>query len=94
MTDHPSTFRAADTDPDGIDWDDGATIHRRDDGHGVLDAMKAINRGTLAEMVQMIADMPEDQRNEYVIQKVGDRRYETAEIMALASRSDFPGRGA
>jgi hypothetical protein len=92
MTDHPSTFRAAETGSSGIDWDDRAAIHRRGDGQGLLDGMKALNRGTLAEMVQMIADMPEDERGDYVIQKAGDHKLDTAEIMALAAREDFPGR--
>ena len=93
MTDHPSTYRAADTHSDGIAWDDRASIHRRGDGQGLLDGMKALNRGTLAEMVQMIADMPESERGDYVIQKAGDHKLDTAEIMALARRADFPGRG-
>ena len=93
MTDHPSTYRAADTHSGGIDWDDRAAIHRREDGQGLLDGMKALNRGPLAEMVQMIADMPESERGDYVIQKAGDHKLDTAEIMALAEREDFPGRG-
>lgn len=93
MTDHPSTFRGGTTVTGGVNWDDRAAIHRRDDGQGLLDGMKALNRGTLAEMVQMIADMPESERGDYVIQKAGDHKLETAEIMALADREDFPGRG-
>ncbi|MXP42429.1 hypothetical protein GRI75_12335 [Altererythrobacter soli] len=93
MTDHPSTFRGGTTDTGGVHWDDRAAIHRRGDGQGLLDGMKALNRGTLAEMVQMIADMPESDRGDYVIQKAGDHKLETAEIMALAEREDFPGRG-
>lgn len=91
MTDYPSTYRAAETHSAGVDWNDHATIHRRGDGQGLLDGMKAINRGTLAEMVAMIADMPEEERRDYVIQKAGDHKLDTAEIMALAGREDFPG---
>ena len=90
MTDHPSTIQAADTDHDGINWNDHATIHLEDDGQGVLDGLKAIHRGTLAQMVAMVSHMPESDRQRYVIQKAGDRRLETAEIMALAGREDFP----
>ena len=92
MTDHPSTFRAAETGSSGTDWDDRAAIHRRGDGQGLLDGMKALNRGTLAEMVAMVASMPEGERGDYVIQKAGDHKLGTAEIMALAAREDFPGR--
>ena len=92
MTDHPSTYNATQTDSSGTDWDDGAAIHRRGDGQGVLDAMKALHRGTLAEMVQVISDMPEEERRDFVIQKAGDRQLGPDEIMALANRPDFPGR--
>lgn len=91
MTDHPSTFRAADTHQDGVEWNDHATIHRDHDGQGIFDGLKAIHRGTLAEMVAMISHMPEEERRLYVIQKAGDHKLNTAEIMALAARPDFPG---
>jgi hypothetical protein len=91
MTDHPGTFRGATTGTDSVDWDDRASIHRRDDGGGVFDAMKALNRGTLAEMVALILAMPADERGGYVIEKAGDHRLGPGEIMALAERDDFPG---
>jgi hypothetical protein len=91
MTDHPTTFRAEPSGPERIDWDDRASIQPAEDSGGVLDAMKAIHRGTLAEMVAMLADMPEEQRNRYVIEKAGDRQLSAAEALALAERSDFPG---
>jgi len=90
MTDHPSTFGAAPRGEGSIDWDARASIHRIEDGGGVLDAMKALNRGSLAEMVALIRDMPDDRRAGYVIQKSGDRRLGPGEIMALARRADFP----
>ncbi len=93
MTDHPSTFQGEGGSGSGVDWDDHATIHKKDDGQGVLDAMKALHRGTLAEMVGMIASMPNDMRGEYVIQKAGDHMLGVAEIMELARREDFPGKG-
>ncbi|KRA83523.1 hypothetical protein [Altererythrobacter sp. Root672] len=91
MTDHPSTFRAFTTKAEGVDWNDHASIHLKDDGGGLLDAMKILYRGTLAEMVAMICRMPEAQRNRYTIQKSGDHRLELYEIMSLAARPDFPG---
>lgn len=90
MTDHPSTYRGAETGSGGIEWNDRASIHLKDDGQGVLDGMKGLHRGTLAEMVAMVSRMPEGQREEYVIQKAGDHRLEIGEIMALAARGDFP----
>jgi hypothetical protein len=90
---HPSTFKAVRTNPGGIEWDDHATIHRKDDGQGLFDGLKALHRGTLAEMITLISRMPEDQRDQYVIQKAGDRKISSGEIMALASREDFPSRG-
>lgn len=90
MTDHPSVFGAGPTGPGGIEWDARASIHRYDDGGGVFDAMKAINHGSLAEMVKLISAMPEARRADYVIQKSGDRRLGPGEIMALAKRDDFP----
>ena len=92
MTDHPSTFQGEGI-PGGIDWDDHATIHKKDDGQGLLDAMKGLYSGTLAEMVAMVAAMPEAERGNFVIQKAGDHKLEQGEIMALAHRDDFPGRG-
>jgi hypothetical protein len=91
MVDHPTTFRGESGGSGRIDWDDFASIHRKNDGGGVLDAMKRVHSGTLAEMVALIRNMPADRRGDYVIQKSGDRRLEVAEIMALAQRNDFPG---
>lgn len=91
MTDHPSTFNAADTQSGEIEWGDHATIHLADDGQGLFDGLKAVHRGTLAEMVGMVSRMPQGERERYVIQKAGDRRLAIGEIMALAGRADFPG---
>lgn len=89
---HPSTFKAVRTQADAIAWDDHATIHRKDDGQGLFDALKGLHRGTLAEMVAMVAAMPAGEREQYLIQKAGDHRLDMPEIMALAGREDFPGR--
>ena len=90
MTDHPSTYRGADTHREGVDWDDRAAIHKRGDGRGLFDGAKALHRGTLAEMVRLIMTMPETERGDYVIQKSGDHRLDPPEILALAAREDFP----
>lgn len=91
MPDHPTTFRAEPGDSSEVAWQDMASIRRREDGGGVLHAMKTIHRGTLAEMVAMIRNMPAEERGEFVIQKAGDRVLGPGEIMALAERKDFPG---
>ena len=73
-----------------IDWEAYSTLHRADDGGGLLDAAKIIRQGTLGELVRYVMMLPEDKRGEYVIQKAGDRRFDYAEIAALASREGFP----
>ena len=90
---HPSTFKAVRTNPEGIAWDDHATVHKKDDGQGLFDPLKALQRGTFAEMVTLVSRMPEEQRGKYVIQKAGDHQVNGAEIMALAAREDFPSQG-
>ena len=91
MTDHPSTFQGESPDHKGIQWNDRASIHRADDGDGVLDAAKGLRSGTLAEMVAQVMAYAPGRRADFVIQKAGDHRLGTAEIEALAARSDFPG---
>jgi len=93
MTDHPTTFRAEPSDQT-IDWDDRAALHRADDGQGLFDGAKALRRGTLAELVRHVMTLPEEERQDYVIQKAGDRKLDMAEIAALAERQDFPEAGA
>ena len=91
MTDHPSTYNAVTTDREGVQWDDQAALHRADDGEGLFDGAKALNRGTLAEMVRIVMAYPEHERREYVIEKAGDHALTVPEIEALAARDDFPG---
>ena len=74
-----------------VDWSDHGTLHRKDDGEGVLYAMKSIRSGTLAELVGFVMSMPEADRPSYAIEKAGDHRLGYAEIAALASRADDPG---
>lgn len=89
MTDHPSTYHG-DPKNTGFDWDDRAALHRKDDGDGVLDGMKAIRRGTFAEMVGHVMALPEEEREKYVIEKAGDREYHAGELPELAARDDYP----
>lgn len=90
MTDHPSTFRADDTHHEGIAWDDRASLHRVDDGDGVLDEAKGLRSGTFAEMIRHMMLLPEDERAAYCIEKAGDREYHAAEVAQLAALPDFP----
>ncbi len=90
MTDHPSTFKAADTHREGVQWDDGASVHRADDGGGVLHAAKRLHSGPLAEMIALVMAYPANERGEYVIEKAGDHRLTRGEIEALAARPDYP----
>lgn len=92
MSHHPSTFAAEPSDeaPGAIGWDDSATLHRRADGGGLLHGLKAIRKGTLAELVRYVAALPNSERGHYMIEKAGDRQYHTHEIMGLAGRADLP----
>ena len=90
MTDHPSTYRAADTNREGIQWDDRASLHLNGDGGGLLDGAKGVRRGTFAELIRFVMLLPEDERGQYHIQKAGDREYQYAEIADLSTHEDFP----
>lgn len=90
MTDHPSTFRGPDSQSDGVQWDDRAALHRKDDGDGVFDGAKALRRGTFADLIGHMMLLPEQERSAYVIEKAGDREYRPEEIKALSERPDFP----
>ena len=90
MTDHPSTFRGPESHHDGIAWDDRAALQLADCESGVLDGAKDLRRGTLAELIGQVMAYPAEDRGRYVIEKLGDRRLDRAEIEALAARADFP----
>lgn len=90
MSNSPPTFG---TDPNlhtHVEWGDSSTLHRRDDGGGLLYELKAVRRATLAELVRHVMMMPKAERREYVIEKSGDHRLDLAEIEELAARPDFP----
>jgi hypothetical protein len=90
MSNSPPTFGTRPGLHSDVGWDDLATLHRRDDGGGLLFEMKAIRRATLAELVRHVRRLPESGRKACVIEKTGDHRLDHVEIMELAGRADFP----
>lgn len=90
MADHPTTYDAEPAQTGQIAWNDRASLHRADDGQGVLDGGKGLISGTFAQIINHIMLLPEGERSQYVIQKAGDRAYTAAEAERLAARSDFP----
>lgn len=88
----PTTFHGESDEPNGIDWNDHAAVHRRPEGEksDMLRGFSVMRDGTFAEMVRFVASLPEDDRKGLVIQKSGDRLFELGEIMALARRPDMP----
>ena len=90
MTDHPSTYKGRTLKSGEHQWDDRASLHSADDGSGVFDSMKALRRGTFAEMIRHIALLPEEDRSQYVIEKSGDRTYSADEAIELSQHEDFP----
>jgi len=90
MSSHPSTFRGESEPSGGVDWDHAATLHRTDDGGGLLSGFKSVRHGTLAELVHFVQTLPEGERDKYCIDKEGDHRLNPGEIAALARRPDFP----
>ncbi|WP_333836208.1 hypothetical protein [Novosphingobium sp.] len=71
-------------------WRDHATIVTRDAAGSVLHGFAVLHSGTFAEMVRLMARMPEADRSELVIEKSGDRSYGPQEAVELFARSDFP----
>ena len=92
MSDHPSTFGSGTTPSGEQAWADRAAIVPANEG-GQLSEGVPIRRGTFAEMIRHLAQLPEGEREGYVIQKAGDRIYTAAEAMALASEPGFPAEG-
>jgi hypothetical protein len=90
MTDHPSTYNAEDTYREGIQWDDRASLHRVDDGGGLLDQGKGLRDGTFADLVKHMMLLPEDERSKYYIDKAGDRKFQAREVTALSQLADYP----
>lgn len=84
-----TTIRAEAADAAAF-WADHASVLRREAADGVFHGFAALHSGSFAEMVRLVALMPERERATLVIEKAGDRQYSPAEIMALARRMDFP----
>ena len=74
-----------------IDWSDFAELHEKNDGGGVFSSAKALRQATLIELVRFVASLPAADREDYVIEKSGDHRFDASEIMALTHRPDYPG---
>lgn len=91
MNDHPATLGSAESEARSIAWNDHATLHKKDEGEGVLAGFKVLRQGSIAELVAFVSRLPETDRAGYVILKTGERRLDLAEIMALSRRADFPG---
>jgi hypothetical protein len=90
MSSNPTTYQGEPGDID-FDWDDAADLQKAGDS-GVLRGFQTVRRGTVAELVSYVLNMPEDDQPNYAIQKSGDARFEIGAIRALARRSGFPGQ--
>ena len=90
MADHPSTFEGTPEKSGETAWFDRASLHRVDDGGGILDGAKALGRGTFAEIIERLMHMPAEERAQYAIEKAGDRRYSASEAAALHAHPEFP----
>ena len=93
MAHNPTTY-AGEPGDDRLDWDDAATLHHRDPSltgtAGLLHGFTASRRSTFADLVRFVANLPEAERSQYMIERAGDRAYEPHEIAALYQRADFP----
>jgi hypothetical protein len=94
MTDHPSTFQGDTTQSGEQAWSDRAAILPAKQQAQVPGGGTPLLRGTFAEMIRHLAQLPEDDRRGYVIEKAGDRHYSADEAMELASRPGFPSEGS
>lgn len=73
-----------------IDWQETVALHLANDGGGLLDELKTVRRGALADLVRYIALLNPAERENYEIERVGDHRMKAPEIMELYARDDFP----
>ena len=92
MSNHPSTTHGDAFTTAGIEWNDAAELHKTSDG-GVFGSLSTIRRGTLAELIAFVLNLPEEQQVDYIIQKAGDRQFRLAEIRSLSRRADYPNKG-
>ncbi|RZK03855.1 MAG: hypothetical protein EOO76_01125 [Novosphingobium sp.] len=87
---NPSTFKAEPNGATGPDWGDHASLHRSNDGGGLLSDLKAVRHGSLADLIRFVVNLPNDEQDHYVIEKAGDHRLSIGEIRSLSRRADFP----
>jgi len=85
---NPTTFQGESGGTGAIDWSDSAELLRKGDS-GVGFQFKAIRRGGFGELIAFVLTLPEDEQEDYAIQKSGDRRFEIGDIRSLAARPDF-----
>ena len=78
-----TTIRAEAADAASF-WNDHAVVLRREAADGVFHGFASLHSGTFADMVRMVARMPEDERQTLVIEKSGDRQSWT--IMGMKYR--------
>ncbi len=90
MSDTPSTIQGGGSAPSPYGWNDTAELHKCQDGGGLFHRFKTIRRGTVAELIEFVMDLPEEKREDYAIQKDGDHTLKIGEIRALYRRADFP----
>ena len=90
MSDIPSTIGTSNTSPKGFGWDDSAELHKCEDGGGLFHRLKTIRRGSMAELVQFVMNLPVDRQDDYLIEKDGDHAFRIGEIRHLYRRTDFP----
>ena len=74
-----------------ITWDDFAELHEKSEHAGVFSSAMALRQGSFIDLVQFVAGLPSPDREAYVIDKSGDRRFDATEIVALTQRPDYPG---
>ncbi|WP_067733403.1 hypothetical protein [Novosphingobium naphthalenivorans] len=94
MSDTPSTIQNDEGAPKGFGWNDSAELHKCEDGGGLFHRFKTIRRGTVAELVHFVMDLPEEKQQDYAIQKDGDHTFRIGEIRNLYRRPDYPGSDA
>ena len=92
MSDRPSTTRTGDETPGSFGWHDSAELHRCEDGGGLFHRFKTIRRGTMAELIHFVLELPENRQQDYAIEKDGDRMFKIGDIRSLSRRADFPRR--
>lgn len=98
MSHNPTTFAGESGGEEHFDWDDAAVLHHRGNGSangngagaGMLNDFTGARRGSFADLIRYVANLPEDDRREYTVERAGDREYQHFEVTRLYQRADFP----